>query len=344
VRSIAPTLKSRRASGESFAIARVVSTWGSSPRRVGATMAVSSSGEMIGSVSGGCIEGEVRREALSVLSGAPARIVDYGVDDESAWSVGLSCGGSVRVLIQRFPEFGDNWLDSVLAGDRTVLVTAIRENQEFNLLLRDDQVPEGSWPGPTAVIEAAAVGLEHPSELDIDDQSCFAHVIGPPQRLLIIGGSDIAVQLVAYARSLGFDIILIDPRSIFSDGNRFSGVPIRIETSWPQDIIPDLGVDENTYAVLLTHDPKIDDPAIHLLLRAPTGYIGALGSRSTQEKRQKRLQDAGFSDSEIGRVHGPVGLAIGATNAAEIALSIMAEIVAARNSSELTPSSQNSRP
>lgn len=336
MRSIVSTLKEWQSAGKSFAIARVVSTWGSAPRRPGATLAVSPMGEMVGSVSGGCIEGAVRDAAMEILAGAAPKIVDYGVDDESAWSVGLSCGGSVRVLIQRFPEHGGSLLQCVEIGERAVHITSIRDGREFNLLIRPGKPPLGTWPVETGGVEAAASAVRQSCEREIDGEMSFLHVFEAPARLIIVGGADIAVYLVSFADSLGFETILIDPRAIFTDTSRFSVQPDRIITAWPQEIIPELGPDSRTFAVLLTHDPKIDDPAVHLFLGAPTAYIGALGSTRTQEKRRDRLRSAGFSEADIERVHGPVGLDIGASSPSEIALSIMAEIVAVLRQQEKT--------
>ena len=327
MKTLIPTLIKWEGAGKSLVIARVISTWGSSPRRPGATLAVSSAGDLVGSVSGGCIEGAVREEALEIIRGAPARIIDYGVDDDTAWSVGLSCGGSVRVLIQTLPDFGKELIESIRAGERVTLVTALEDGQEYNLLIRPDHKTLGTWPTDTEHVVAAALNATSPGETDVDELTCFIHPFHAPERLLIVGGADIAVHLISYASSLGFETILMDPRAVFTDSDRFSTLPSRLETAWPQDIIPGLNLDDHTCAVLLTHDPKIDDPAIHLLLRSPVAYIGALGSRRTQEKRRNRLRTAGFSEAEIARIHGPVGIDIGASTPSEIALSIMAEII-----------------
>ncbi len=295
-------------------------------------MAISSDGDMVGSVSGGCIEGEVREQALTVLAGESARIVEYGIADESAWSVGLSCGGAVRVLIQRFPSVGPKWLDAIAAGERNVLASTLQNDEAFNLLIGPNGETSGVWPGDTADLIATGSDSDLTSERDIGGIRSFVHVVSEPEQVIIIGASDIAVSLVGMAHSLGIDTIVIDPRAVFTDPGRFPVTPTRLETEWPQKVLQHMGKHRNTYAVLLTHDPKIDDPALHILLKSDAAYIGALGSRRTQEKRKERLRKEGFSDAACGRIHGPVGLDIGASNPAEIALSIMAEIVSIRNS------------
>jgi xanthine dehydrogenase accessory factor len=337
VNDIVAAIRQWQSDSKAVAIARVVSTWGSSPRRPGATLAVSSDGELVGSVSGGCIEGAVRDEALAVLSGGHARFVDYGVDDETAWSLGLSCGGTVRVLVQKLPAFGDELMTGVEAGERMVVATALDDGREYNILIRNSGEAVGDWPSDAASIEAAIAGVlrgnASTGEHEIEGVSCFLHVVPAPSKLIIIGGSDIAVHLVGFAEPLAFETILIDPRAVFSDRARFPVLPGRIETAWPQEVLPEIEIDSDTYAVLLTHDPKIDDPAIHLLLQSDVAYIGALGSGKTQSKRRERLCAAGFEESDLDRIHGPVGIDIGGVTPAEIALSIVAEIVSVRRRS-----------
>jgi len=291
-------------------------------------LAVSSTGDLVGSVSGGCIEGAVRGEALSILEGAPARIVEYGIDNESAWSVGLSCGGSLKVLIQCFPsEIGEPWLECIETGERAVVVTVIQDDDEYNLLIRGGKPALGNWPDSTEDVNSEAWDSKSTSMTEIGGLPLFVHVFETPAKLIIVGGADIAVHLVGFAHALGFDSILIDPRAVFSDESRFPVRPTRIETAWPQEVLPDLDLDIRTYAVLLTHDPKIDDPAIRHFLDSSVPYIGALGGKRTQEKRRDRLRVSGYPESEIDRIRGPVGIDIGALTPSEIALSIMAEVI-----------------
>jgi xanthine dehydrogenase accessory factor len=207
-------------------------------------------------------------------------------------------------------------------------------DQSAHLLVYPDGSTVGDFGGATAegVQAALAAYADRESrEVELAGEPVFIQVFPRKDQLLIIGAAHATLALVAFARQLRFETIVIDPRKVFSDASRFSPPPDRLLQEWPQDVLPGLGLNEDTYAVLLTHDPKIDDPALHRLLRSPVAYIGALGSRRTQEKRRERLRKQGFSEEEIGRIHGPVGLDIGAQTPDEIALSVIAEVVRAKN-------------
>lgn len=279
-----------------LAIAIVVETWGSSPRPVGSMMAVTSDGRIAGSVSGGCVEGAVIETALRVIHSGLAEELEFKeLSPEDVWAVGLSCGGRIKVL--------------VVPGDHPAMIEARKRasaRKPFSLQIDGTAV---------SVSEDPASGLSYPA----------------PERLLVIGGVHIAVPLLSMARDLGFETILIEPRSSFADAARFPVPPDRVFAAWPSAVLgQEFQVDASTYAVLLTHDPKIDDQALHILLRSDAAYIGCLGSRTTQAQRRARLAEEGFTEAEVARIHGPVGLAIGAKTPAEIALSIMAEIVQTR--------------
>jgi xanthine dehydrogenase accessory factor len=259
------------------------------------------------------------------------------VDNETAWSAGLSCGGRVRVVVEPWSQIAGSFeaglLERTLASGRPfALVTALEESASEHRLFfpEQDQQDAGAAALPEDIIrrafEARATG-----EFASDDRQFFVHVFAPKPRLVIVGGSDIAVSLVALAGTLGFETIVVDPRGVFVRPERFSSPPDRMIEAWPQEALPQLPLDADTFAVLLTHDPKIDDPALHILLDRPVPYIGALGGTRTQEKRRERLTGAGFDARQIGRIHGPVGLDIDAATPAEIALSILAEIIAVRN-------------
>lgn len=326
-----------------FALATVVRTWRSAPRQAGSAMAVTPDLQVVGSVSGGCIEGAVIEEAREVIASGVPRVLTFGVEDESAWSVGLSCGGKVKVFVERSMAFDDR------PEERSVwsaLGRAIRENRPAVLLARmgGDRsshllvYPDGSTVGgfeaaTEAAVEAAlaAYADRENREVELAGEPVFIQVFPRKDQLLIIGAAHATLSLVAFARQLRFETIVVDPRRVFSNVSRFPAPPDRLLQAWPQEVLPGLGLTEDTYAVLLTHDPKIDDPALHILLRSPVAYIGALGSRRTQEKRQERLRKQGFTEAEIGRIHGPVGLDIGAETPDEIALSVIAEVVRAKH-------------
>ena len=329
--------------GRPFALARVIETWGSSPRPVGAAMIVGGRMEVAGSVSGGCIEGAVITEARQVLAeGAPRRL-HYGVSDEAAWSVGLTCGGQVSVFVERHPgqvEGGsprvwESLRSRLEANQPAVLLTQLAPGEQPHLLVDPEagQVAAGDWgEAAPAALEAAAGAFSgrQSGVVEIDEEPVFVQVFPRRDRLLVVGASHICIPLVRLAKVLDLETIVIDPREVFARPERFPEPPARLERVWPARFFEGWTVDESTYAVLLTHDPKIDDEALHHLLRSPAAYIGALGSRRSHAKRVERLRAAGFDDGEIGRIRGPVGLDIGAESPEEIALSILAEVVATR--------------
>ncbi|MBQ36800.1 MAG: hypothetical protein CME04_10455 [Gemmatimonadaceae bacterium] len=330
-------------SGRQFALARVIETWGSSPRRVGAAMIVGPEMVVAGSVSGGCIEGAVITEAQAVLAGGTPRKLHYGVSDETAWSVGLTCGGEVSVFVERHPgQAGDGsaqvWeaLRARIEANRpAVLLTRLAPGPRQHVLIdpQADEVMAGDW-GPAAAeaqtVAATAFSTGESEVATVADEPVFVHVFPCLDRLLVVGASHIAIPLVRLAKILGLETVVIDPREVFARSERFPVPPDRLVNTWPAKFFETWRVDEGTHAVLLTHDPKIDDEALHHLLRSPAAYIGALGSRRSQASRVERLGEAGFTDEEIARIHGPVGLDISAESPEEIALSILAEVVAVR--------------
>lgn len=297
--------------GKGAVLCTVVQTWGSAPRRVGSQLVVSGLGEIQGSVSGGCVEGAVIVEALDALEDGRHRMLEYGVSDGDAFAVGLACGGTIRVLVE---PVGAVLHEQVLAD----LVAARADRQPVALVA---DLHSGGR-------SLARSGHDDRFRMDRsgfdEDERVFVTIHNPPLRLLVVGAVHIAQALVQIARVAGYDPVLIDPRDTFGAQDRFPGETI--VNDWPDDGVRAFGLDTRTALVLLTHDPKLDDPALEAALRSDVFYIGALGSKRTHAARVTRLRDAGFSEAEIGRIHGPVGLDIGAANPAEIALSIMAEI------------------
>ncbi|WP_054004830.1 XdhC family protein [Cypionkella psychrotolerans] len=299
--------------GKAAALATVVETWGSAPRRAGSQMAVSALGEMAGSVSGGCVEGAVVLEAMEAIAAGVPRLLSYGVADETAFSAGLACGGTIRVLVEPVaPMLG--LLEEVVAA------RAARRAVGYVVDLGDwsrGLVELGQDEAVDARLRADKAGVE---------DARFILPCNPPLRLIVVGAVHVAQALVAMARSAGYDPILVDPRESFAAAARFPGEVIL--DAWPDEALQGLGLDARTAVVTLTHDPKLDDPAIMVALRSGCFYLGCLGSRKTHAARVERLIAAGFSESEIGRIHAPVGLAIGAQGPGEIAVSILAEVTA----------------
>jgi xanthine dehydrogenase accessory factor len=304
--------------GQGAALATVVETWGSAPRQAGSQLAISGTGEMVGSVSGGCVEGAVVTEALESLLDRRPRLLTFGVSDETAFAVGLACGGTIRVLVEPVGE-GDQAMPEGLLAD---LVAARAASRAMALVTQPegwqrDLVASGQDPVVDARLRADRSGME--------EDGRFVGVHNPPLRLIVVGAVHIAQPLLTIARACGFAPTLIDPRGAFSSAARFPGETILDD--WPDEALAALAPDARTALVTLTHDPKLDDPALRVALRSPVFYIGALGSKKTHAKRLDRLTAAGFTPEDIARLHAPVGLDIGARTPAEIAVSVMAEII-----------------
>ena len=298
-------------SGRGAVLATVIETWGSAPRRVGAQLVIAGDGDMQGSVSGGCVEGAVVMEATDALAAGEQRILEYGVSDGDAFAVGLACGGTIRILVEPVGDVLPAKLlrDLVAArAARTPVAYEVTLSSNGRRLVRD------IYPDRFAMDRS---GFE--AEGDV-----FVAVHNPPLRLAVVGAVHIAQALVPMARIAGYDPVIIDPRGAFGSEARFPAE--RILAEWPDEALQDVGLDTRTALVLLTHDLKLDDPALHLALKSPCFYIGALGSKRTHAARVARLKDAGFAEAEIARIHGPVGLDIGASGPPEIAVSILAEM------------------
>lgn len=296
--------------GRGAVLATVVETWGSAPRRVGAQMVVSGDGQIEGSVSGGCVEGAVMIEAQEALEQGESRLLKFGVSDGDAFAVGLACGGTIRVLIEPVGSI----LDIKILTD----LVAARAERRAVAYVCDPQKGGGSL---------TFEGFEDRFRMDrsgVDEDKMFVAIHNPPLRVVIVGAVHIAQSLIPMTRIAGYDPIIVDPRSAFGSQARFPGETILDD--WPDEAMKAIGPDARTALVLLTHDPKLDDPALQIALRSDVFYIGALGSKRTHAKRIERLSEAGFSDAEIGRIHGPVGLDIGAAGPSEIAVSIIAEM------------------
>jgi len=297
--------------GKGAVLATVVQTWGSAPRRVGSQLAISGAAEIQGSVSGGCVEGAVIVEALEALEEGKARELEFGVSDEDAFAVGLACGGTIRVLVEPVGAV----LPEALLAD-LVAARAAREPVAYVVDL-DRKARSLHRDGFETRFRMDRSGFE-------EDSRTFVAIHNPPLRMIVVGAVHIAQALVPMARLAGYDPVVIDPRETFGSAARFPGE--RVVNDWPDEAVAAEGLDTRTALVLLTHDPKLDDPALELALRSDCFYIGALGSTRTHAKRVERLGKAGFSADDIARVHGPVGLDIGAAGPSEIAVSILAEV------------------
>ncbi len=321
-----------------IALATVIQTWGSAPRRTGAKMAVNAIGEMVGSVSGGCVEGAVVEAAQQTLADGRPQLLHFGVADETAWEVGLACGGTIDVFVETLDAAAYAFQRQLITQNEAgAVVTIIRGPDKWagkKLLVEADGRPQNSFSpelDKAAVEQAQKLAAPQAIQLTAEIEA-FVDAVRPSPSLIMVGGVHIAIPLAIYAKTLGYKTIVIDPRRAFASDARFPHVDELI-AAWPQKAFAGMKLTRDTAVALLTHDPKIDDPALEAVLDSPVFYIGALGSKKTHAKRSQRLRDKGFSDQQIGRIHGPIGLNIHAATPAEIALAIMAEVVQIRNGS-----------
>lgn len=313
------------AQGRRALLATVVATWGSSPRPVGSHMAISERGDFTGSVSGGCIEGAVIAAALESLNGGQPKLLEYGVSNEMAWEVGLACGGRVQVLVEPLTPLKAQRLHTLQerrAQKRAcAVVTSLTSGA--SALVDDDSVL-GDVSLNEALLEAVRARIAA-DQSGVIEGGPFVRVYTPPLRMIVVGAVHIAKALAPMAALAGFEVIVVDPREGFARSEQMAGVAAMV--AWPDEAMTVLKPDTRTAIVTLTHDPKLDDPALAAALGSGAFYIGALGSRKTHARRIERLQEAGFSDADIGRIHGPVGLDINALTPSEIAVSIVAQII-----------------
>lgn len=322
-----------------IALATVIETWGSSPRSVGSRMAITDDLRIAGSVSGGCVESAVAREALAVLRHHCPRLLCFGVSDDAAWEVGLACGGTIKVWVEPLDvqwwtmhhnavERGQcvataTFLTGEAAGKRVMLTTA---GDRF----ASETLPDGQQQRLAEIATAGLTDLKTGCTQLENGAEIFLEVVPPAPRLILIGGNHIAVALQHFARMLGFHTILIDPRSAFATSERFPLVDQILHT-YPDQALVEVGLTSETYLAVLSHDPKIDDPALQVGLSHDLPYIGVLSSRRAYQNRVERLQQAGVDPERLARIHTPIGLDIQAKTPEEIALAIMAEIVRVRN-------------
>jgi xanthine dehydrogenase accessory factor len=307
------------------ALATVTRTWGSAPRQAGSQMAVREDGAFTGSVSGGCVEGSVIGEAQAALEDGKARNLKFGVSNEDAWAVGLACGGTIEIHVT--PLLADKQ-QKVLAE-----LTRARDAKHAAVLATDLASGESRllYPdtdGTDALTEAARIQArrDESATVEAEGKSWFLTVFNPPLDLAIIGAVHIAQPLARMAPVADYAVRIIDPRTGFATSDRFPGGTLSHQ--WPDEALASAPLTARSAIVALTHDPKLDDPALSAALRSPAFYIGALGSRTTHAKRLERLRADGFSDAELARIHGPIGLDIGAHSPAEIAIAILGEMTA----------------
>ena len=331
MRQVADELLAWRARGDRVAIATVVRVLGSAPRPLGATLLAAPNARIAGSVSNGCVEADVYEAAMSAVELGVARVVRYGISDEFAFTVGLSCGGQIDVLVEPVNALHERAAEAIHAGRSAVLASVISPAGRAGTRAAwiDGEGVEGSDPGflslGSEVGEALRAGT---SRIVRGDDEVFLQVIATPPLLAIVGASDVAISLARLAGALGYRTVVCDPRDALANHVRFPEA--ELVNAWPDEALGRLALDAAAAIVVLSHDAKFDHPALVAALRSPAGYVGAIGSRRTNEQRFAWLRSQGFGDADIARIHAPIGLDVGATSVEETALAILAEIVAVR--------------
>lgn len=346
MRDIASDIERWFIQGDNIALATVINTWGSSPRKAGAYMGITQAGEITGSVSGGCVESAVVEVGLEVLSTGKPQLLHFGVPDETAWEVGLACGGEIDIFVEPLKPEKFKFLHSqltknhpmksatVVNGDESLLGTSIIQASkdiysEFTAetdLIRTktlSYIETNSFSMAPKTISMEIPGIEGKIEV-------FINTIPTPSTLVIIGGNHISIALSRLAKILDYRIILIDPRRVFGNKDRFPEID-RLFPLWPEEAFELITLSDSTAVVTLSHDPKIDDIALKYALKSDAFYVGALGSRKTHAKRLLRLKESGEDEENLKKINSPIGVDIGAISPEEISLAIMAEIVATQH-------------
>jgi len=347
VRDIADSLRTWWDAGQPFALATVVGVSRSAPRQPGAAMAVGAGGEAVGSVSGGCVEGAVYELAQEVLASGEPQLTTYGYSDETAFAVGLTCGGMLTLLVERIdrertPEFGD-LLGAVQRGEPVAVAQVLSgpaligarrtvwpDRTEGSL--GTEGLDVASTADARGLLSQGQTGQRHygpHGERRVDDVTVFISSFAPPPRMLVFGAIDFAAAVARIGVFLGYRVTVCDARPVFATEKRFPDAH-EVVVEWPHRYLARTHVDERTVICVLTHDPKFDIPLLEVALRTTAGYIGAMGSRRTHNERLDQLREVGITPGELARLHSPIGLDVGARTPEETAVSIAAEIISGR--------------
>jgi xanthine dehydrogenase accessory factor len=341
--------------GDTFGLATVVRTYRSAPRDPGAALAVSSSAdsEVIGSVSGGCVEGAVYELSLDVCQTGSPVLQTYGVSDDDAFAVGLTCGGIIDIFVEpvdraRFPELGEI-AEAVERGEPVAVATVIAGPGQVGARrviwardaragsdVGDEAAPDAltnAWHvGASGMLAQGLTGIRRygaQGERRGDELSVFVNSFAPPPRMLVFGAIDFAAGVARVGKFLGYHVTVCDARKVFATASRFPDAD-EVVVDWPHRFLAGTDVDARTVICVLTHDPKFDVPLLEVALRTPAGYIGAMGSRRTHDDRLARLRDIGLTEDELARLRSPIGLDLGARTPEETAVSIAAELIQLR--------------
>ncbi len=317
--------------GSRVAIATVVRAWGSSPRPPGSHLVVNEEGEFFGSVSGGCIEAAVIIQAQEVIEGGKARQMEFSVSDDQAWEVGLTCGGSIDVYVESVDAEALSALLDAFRDKRDVAQVTRLEDGLKSRLYAESEEGDLTLTGEQSAAARSMLCTGSSGLLSQAGEELFVRSYVQSWRMIIVGAVHIAQILAPMARLAGCEVIVVDPRSGFGNADRFPAITLR--SDWPDEALEALAIDNQTAVVMLSHDPKIDDPALHVALKSQAFYIGCLGSRRTHAMREERLTEAGLGDY-LGRINAPVGIRLGGRAPAEIAVSILAEVIRTRYGDE----------
>ena len=335
-------------SGETFGLATVVNTFRSAPRDPGAALAVSDGGEVVGSVSGGCVEGAVYELAREVCESGQPVLQTYGISDDTAFDVGLTCGGIIELFVEpvsreRFPGLGE--VAAAIRDEVPVAVATVvagpgvlgsrrinRADAATGTLGAGDRLDEAVDDDVRGMLAQGLTGVRHygeHGERRLDDLSVFVQSFAPPPRMLVFGAIDFAAAVARAGKFLGYRVTVCDARPIFATHARFPDAD-EVVVDWPHRYLAQTQIDPRTVICVLTHDPKFDVPLLEVALRTPAGYIGAMGSRRTHEDRLARLRDVGLTEDELARLRSPIGLDLGARTPEETAVSVAAELIQLR--------------
>jgi xanthine dehydrogenase accessory factor len=348
MRDLLDDLARLSATGEPVGRAVVVSVWGSAPRRPGATMLATPSGRLAGSVSGGCVESATALEIASVIESGIPKVMEFGITDDTAWGVGLSCGGELRVLVE--PSVRPDVVEAVRNHTGVVVATIIGGVTVIGTSMVVTADSRGPWmppldPAVTAAADGVADEVERHARARLGSGASTVETVTAPDgtvfeiffevhaaqpQLVVFGGVHIAEVLVPMAQRLGFRTVVADGREAFLTRDRFPTAD-RLILGWPDDVFQQVQLTPSTYVCVLTHDPKFDDPAVTIALHSDAASVGVIGSRRTQSERRERLRRAGLSDELIDRLHGPIGLDLGGREPGELALAILAQVVQVRH-------------
>lgn len=340
MREIARQLRDWLARGEQVALGTLVHVQKSAPRLPGAHCAVTAGGGIAGAISAGCVESDLFEWSQSVLASGAPKLVSYDVSDADAMRIGLTCGGAIEVLLEPLAAHTAAWsaLLAEVAHDQAVATAVAVAPPRLlgrRMFLLGELVgsidPALDADVAAALREQLAAGGSRNLELTCGGEVArvFVESVAPPPRLVIVGATQTALPLCRMAKELDFHVTVVDPREVYASGERLAAADTVVR-EWPERAFARLALDDNTYVVTLTHDEKFDLPSLRAALRSGARYIGALGSRRTHAKRVAALREEGFGDADIARIHAPVGLDLGGRAPAEVALAVLAEVVAVR--------------